>query len=148
MAVSQEKGTLVVRKRAEKRSYKDRREYLIAVVRKRRKMIRGMAIKYKGGCCQVCGYNRCQEALELHHLDSSQKEFNISQYGHSRSWERVKRELDKCVLVCANCHRELHVKSQLPRETVVEKVGFFREALSEVVPERRVILSEAPTSNI
>lgn len=66
-----------------------------------------MAIEYKGGRCQLCGYNKYQGALDLHHIDRYQKEFSISDNGHSRSWERVKRELDKCILVCANCHREV-----------------------------------------
>jgi len=67
-----------------------------------------MAIEYKGGRCILCGYDKCQEALEFHHTDSSQKDFGVSQDGLTRSWERVKNELDKCIMVCANCHRELH----------------------------------------
>lgn len=92
------------------RTYKDRREYLIAAVSKRRKKVRQMAIDHKGGSCQICGYNKCIEALEFHHIDSLQKDFNISAKGHSRSWVRVKAEIEKCMLVCANCHREIHVK--------------------------------------
>lgn len=95
--------------RVDKRTYSDRREYIIKAVSKRRKLIKQKAIDYKGGQCQICGYKKYQGALELHHLDPNNKHFGIGQYGHSRSWERVKRELDKCVLVCANCHRELSV---------------------------------------
>ena len=67
-----------------------------------------MAIEYGGGKCMLCDYNRCSDALEFHHKNSSKKEFSVSQSGLTRSWERVKNEIDKCVLVCANCHRELH----------------------------------------
>ena len=67
-----------------------------------------MAITYKGGKCQCCGYNRCLGALEFHHIDPSSKDFGISSKGYTRSWDKVKSELDKCVLVCANCHREIH----------------------------------------
>ena len=74
------------------RSYRDRRQYLIAAVNKRRKRIRRMAIEYKGGQCQVCGYNRCIEALEFHHNNSSTKDFSISERGYTRSWEKVKEE--------------------------------------------------------
>jgi len=77
-------------------------------VDRRRKAIKQKAIAYKGGQCSICSYNRCSEALEFHHPDPSQKEFNIASSGHSRSWERVQTELDKCVLVCCRCHRELH----------------------------------------
>lgn len=92
----------------DKRQYKSRREYLIKAVYARRKRIRVMAVEYKGGKCQQCGYDKCIDALEFHHINPDQKDFNISSKGHSRSWVRVKAELDKCVLLCANCHRELH----------------------------------------
>lgn len=69
-----------------------------------------MAIEYKGGRCMICGYCKCPEALEFHHEDSTKKDFGVSQDGLTRSWERVKKELNKCILICANCHRELHVK--------------------------------------
>lgn len=59
--------------------------------------------------CQLCGYSRCIEALEFHHKDSSEKDFNISQARTSRrNRSVVLSELKKCILVCANCHREIH----------------------------------------
>jgi len=93
------------------RTYADRREYLIAAVHKRRKKIRQLAVEYKGGQCEKCGYNRCIEALEFHHSNSSGKDFSISEKGYTRSWDAVKEELNKCVLLCANCHREIHASS-------------------------------------
>ena len=92
------------------RRYIDRRQYLIKAVHKRRKKVRQLAIDYKGGQCQRCGYNRCIEALEFHHDNSSGKDFSISEKGYTRSWSKVKEELDKCILLCANCHREIHAK--------------------------------------
>jgi hypothetical protein len=76
-------------------------------VQKRRDKIKQMAIEYKGGCCSICGYNKCIKALDFHHLDRTKKEFGIAKNGFTRSWERVKAELDKCILVCSNCHREI-----------------------------------------
>jgi hypothetical protein len=64
------------------------------------------AIKYKGGSCQICGYNKCVRALSFHHLDRSHKDFGIG--GISRSWNAILLELDKCILLCANCHAEVH----------------------------------------
>jgi transcription elongation factor Elf1 len=90
------------------RKYSDRRKYMIEAVSKRRKKIREMAIEYKGGKCFFCGYNKCPQALEFHHNESNEKDFGISAKGYTRSWDRVKKELDKCTLVCANCHREVH----------------------------------------
>jgi hypothetical protein len=116
---------------AEKRKYKDRSTYLIQAVQRRREKVRQMAVEYKGGGCEVCGYNRCIEALEFHHLDPTQKDFGISAKGYSRSWEKVKREIEKCVLLCANCHREFHAgKLQLSQVTVIEKSDEFREAFA------------------
>ena len=92
----------------EKRKYADRREYLIKAVQRRRKKIRQLAINYKGGCCQICGYNKCPEALEFHHLGSGGKDFGISDKGYTKSWSKIKAELDKCILLCSNCHREIH----------------------------------------
>lgn len=102
--------------RVDVRTYADRREYIIKAVAKRRRAIKSKAIEYKGGKCQLCSYDKYPGALELHHLDPSQKEFGIGKKGYSRSWEKVKTELDKCILVCANCHRE--VTAGLHRELV------------------------------
>ena len=79
-------------------------------VKLKRKNIKLQAIEYKGGKCEVCGYNRCVDALEFHHIDPSQKDFSISRDGNTRSWDKIKDELDKCVLLCSNCHREEHAK--------------------------------------
>lgn len=91
----------------EPRSYAERREYFIMAVSRRRRKVKERAIEYLGGQCKICGYCRYQGALDFHHIDPATKDFGIGQYGHSRSWERVKEELDKCMLVCANCHREI-----------------------------------------
>jgi ribosomal protein L30E len=63
-------------------------------------------VEYKGGCCQICGYKTCLKALELHHIDPNQKEFVIS--GITKSWNKIKTEIEKCILVCSNCHQEIH----------------------------------------
>lgn len=65
-------------------------------------------VEYKGGACQICNYNRCQDALDFHHLDPSEKDFTIANYKGKILNDTIKKELDKCILVCANCHREIH----------------------------------------
>ena len=77
-------------------------------VDKKRKKLKQDSIEYKGGKCQCCGYNRSHWALEFHHLDPQEKDFHLSKGGHTRSWEKVKEELNKCILVCSNCHSEIH----------------------------------------
>lgn len=92
----------------DKRTYADRREYLIKAVAERRRKLKEMVIEYKGGKCKLCDYDRYAGAFDLHHLDPSQKEFGLSVRGLTRSWEKIKAEADKCILLCANCHREIH----------------------------------------
>ncbi len=122
--VAVKKGVIL----SDKRRYSDRREYLIEAVRKRRKKVRQMAIDYKGGKCEICGYRRCPEALEFHHPEETGKDFGISNKGYTRSWRRILKEIEKCHLLCVNCHREVHSKLQLPREIVDEKSGEIKEA--------------------
>jgi len=92
----------------DKRKYSDRAEYLKKAVAKRRKELRHKAIIYKGNKCSICGYNKCIDALEFHHTDETNKKFGLSQKGMTRSWNKISLELDKCILVCSNCHREIH----------------------------------------
>ena len=90
------------------RTYADRAEYLKRAVAKRRKTLRQKAVDYGGGKCRVCGYKKCIGALSFHHKDPSQKDFGLSTRGMTRSWEKMQKEIDKCILVCANCHAEIH----------------------------------------
>ena len=80
----------------------------IEAVQKRREKLKELAVEYKGGKCQCCGYNNYIGALEFHHINSSEKDFGIAEKGYTRSFESVKKELDKCILVCSNCHKEIH----------------------------------------
>jgi len=115
----------------DKRKYADRAEYLKKAVVKRRKNIRKMAVEYKGKSCAICGYNECFKALEFHHLHKDGKDFGITAKGYTRSWNNFKRELDKCILLCANCHREVHEGvTQLSRAIGIEKRGELSGSLS------------------
>jgi hypothetical protein len=62
-------------------------------------------VEYKGGKCCICGYNQCDAALDFHHLRD--KAFTISR-ARSRSLNNLKKEADKTILVCRNCHAEIH----------------------------------------
>ena len=66
------------------------------------------AVAAMSGLCIGCGLNEPVDALEFHHLDPATKEFGISTEGIPRRWDEIEAELTKCVLVCANCHREVH----------------------------------------
>jgi hypothetical protein len=76
---------------------------------RKRTTVKLRAIAYKGGRCQKCGYNKCKRALSFHHVKGSEKRFGIG--GKlSRTWTELQKELDKCILLCANCHMESHCK--------------------------------------
>lgn len=72
---------------------------------KRKKVL----VEKLGGACQICGYSRNLAALEFHHVDPSGKSMNLDSRSLSNSsMVRILAELNKCVLLCANCHREVH----------------------------------------
>lgn len=95
-------------KKKDTRTYADRSDYLKHAVAERRKKLRMMSIEYGGGECKLCGYKKSSRALSFHHKDPDQKDFGLSARGLTRSWEKIQKELDKCVLLCANCHMEVH----------------------------------------
>jgi len=102
--------------RKEKRTYADRAVYMRMAVKRRRKNLREMARASQGNKCKICGYKKCQRALSFHHIDPSKKEFDLSSKGLTRSWEKIQLEIKKCILVCANCHMEIHDGiTQLPK---------------------------------
>lgn len=62
-----------------------------------------------GDSCSICGYDRCSAALEFHHVDASVKEQTPSKLVNNYSTiERMLEEVNKCILLCSNCHREIH----------------------------------------
>jgi 5-methylcytosine-specific restriction endonuclease McrA len=80
--------------------------------KRRRRNIQAREIKRRlldllGGSCEYCGYDKCAAALEFHHVDPKSKRFSISMNFHL-PWEVLVGEANKCVIACANCHREVH----------------------------------------
>jgi 5-methylcytosine-specific restriction endonuclease McrA len=76
--------------------------------RKRKKNL----VQLAGGKCQICGYDKTVEALHFHHINPKEKNFGISAAGITRSLKEQKSEIQKCILLCANCHIELHAESK------------------------------------
>jgi uncharacterized ferredoxin-like protein len=74
-----------------------------------RRNMKLQAIKLLGGRCSMCGYNKCADALEFHHPNPNIKEFKLGS-GNTMSWKDYKQEALKCILVCSNCHKEIHSK--------------------------------------
>ena len=72
-----------------------------------RRSMKLQAVKLLGGKCCKCGYNKCIDALEFHHENQDEKEFKLGS-GNTMSWKDYKSEAMKCILVCSNCHKEIH----------------------------------------
>ncbi len=67
-------------------------------------------MEYMGSECQICGYNRCLSGLEVHHIDPAGKTLEFSRIGRDNNQQKYRNEINNtpCILLCANCHREVH----------------------------------------
>ncbi len=93
----------------------------VEAVGRRRRVIKRTLVEEAGGKCVICGYSRCQRALQFHHLDPASKEFHLGHAGHCRSLTRSRAEARKCVLLCANCHAEVEAGLiEMPLNSPVE----------------------------
>jgi len=88
------------------------------LVNNRRFLVREKSVAYLGSKCSLCNYSKCLDALEFHHKNPKEKDFQISG-NHCRKWETIQKELDKCVLLCSNCHQETHI--QLVKQKKLER---------------------------
>lgn len=73
-----------------------------------RHVLKEECVSYKGGKCIRCGYHKCLAAFDFHHRDLREKDMQISSFRNRKMTDKTKHELDKCDLLCANCHREIH----------------------------------------
>jgi adenylate cyclase class IV len=73
-------------------------------VRERKRLL----VAYKGGECERCFNTFHENVFDFHHFDHTQKLFGVSQNNMQRSMSALLAEADKCFLLCANCHREVH----------------------------------------
>lgn len=92
-------------------------------------------IESMGGKCAICGYNKRGGAFDIHHIDPNEKEISFGSIrANPQSWNKIVEELRKCVLLCANCHREVHSGiTELP-----ESLPNFNEKFAEY-RERNII---------
>ncbi len=100
----------------------------------RRLQLKERAIALLGGKCVICGYDKCPAAFDFHHMDPTQKDFVISS---KMSWEAIVEELKKCVLVCANCHREINVGWH-PGYLLSDEGGSYGEDFDETSSEDEI----------
>jgi transposase len=103
-------------------SYRCKRCRVEATVR-RRHLLKRILVEEAGGKCILCGYSRCNRALEFHHLDPKAKEFELGYRGCTRSLASLRAEASKCVLLCSNCHAEVEAgMTAVPLNSVPDAV--------------------------
>jgi len=93
------------------------------------------AIEYKGGACSVCGYNKYIGSLHFHHVYPETKSFNIGEI-NVRKFDLIVDELDKCILVCSNCHGEIHAGLIDAEKIFIAQKTLFPKYVKEVQPEK------------
>ena len=96
---------LKTRSRTKLHEEQKRKKNVVGVVSWRQRTKQKL-VELHGGKCNVCGYNKCVRNLHFHHKDPSKKEFSIT--AQTKSFERLELEASKCVLLCSNCHGEVH----------------------------------------
>lgn len=115
------------RKYTYKREGKSKTRCNSCYTRRSRALARVRAYAYKGNKCLVCGYDRCMENLHFHHVNPEEKLFDVGT-NINLSWERVKNELDKCVVLCSIHHTELHV-GLIDTDDVINLENIRRQAM-------------------
>jgi len=80
--------------------------------KQRRERVKKYVNNYKlSKGCAICGYRKCAEALVFHHIDNGNKKFDVASVAkNGANVGRIKNEIDKCMVLCSNCHAELHTK--------------------------------------
>lgn len=80
-----------------------------------RHSIKKQLVEYKGGKCEICGYDKSIWAMQFHHINPEDKDFELStKYNNGvADMQKLYKEVDKCRLLCANCHFEEHEKELL-----------------------------------
>lgn len=78
-----------------------------------RRLIKKKAVMHKGNQCYCCKQSFPLTVYDFHHLNPSEKDFSLGDKTSTVKWDKVEKEIDKCILVCANCHRMIHSKDIL-----------------------------------
>ncbi len=102
---SRDKG---LRKKYDREWFQKNKERLFKMRKERQKKIKIELINLLGGKCNKCGYNKCISELDFHHKKNKGKEDNVSFFLYRGYLKKAKKEAKKCILLCSNCHRELH----------------------------------------
>ena len=114
------------------------KKQMVIYVSERRRQIKQLVIEAFDSKCCVCNYNKFPGALEFHHINPEEKEFKISRM-LTRSFKETVKELKKCILVCANCHREIHSGiTQIPADAkkLSDNFEITKEKIKEITKNK------------
>lgn len=104
-------------------------------VKNSRQRLKARLLYVAGEKCAICGYDKCASALEFHHLNPNEKDFTLATNANIATVKALE-EIKKCILVCANCHREIHANliddSQLFSSYSEEKAIEVLEELNNI----------------
>lgn len=98
---------------------------------KRRQYRKNKATEAFGGQCCFCGYNRCNKAFDFHHVYPEQKKFELCS-SWRLNWDEIVIELSKCIMVCRNCHAEIH-QGLIGDEMILEKFVLTEGYISSIL---------------
>jgi hypothetical protein len=111
------------RKAYHRKWYQKNRKKRIGQIRKysdaRRIKLKKLFVEQLGGKCSICGYNKCFKALDFHHTEDNKEGTIAIMISQGNSLIKISKEVKKCVLLCANCHREKHY--------ILEQIALGRE---------------------
>lgn len=110
----------------------------VSEYRRRRKI---NLIKVCGSKCNLCGYDKAISALEFHHLNQTEKDYGIASNGTCHDLEKDLTETKKCILVCANCHREIH-EDLYPLSFLEEKQIYDEEYANQLRQEKQDLIGK------
>lgn len=117
--------------------YQQKNAYKVIKARRLNKL---ELIQYKGGKCEQCGYNKPYVSVyHFHHINPEEKDFAISKHSN-RNLDSLKKEVDKCQLLCSNCHHELHdtLNEQKLNKSIEELLSLSEEQLQKRAERRKV----------
>lgn len=95
-------------------------------------------LRVAGNKCNLCGYDKAISALEFHHIDPTQKEYSIASKGTCHNIQKDLLEVKKCILVCSNCHREIH-ENQHSQQSLWKKQIYEEEVAKELTTLKKDI---------
>lgn len=118
-----------------------RREQNRKSEKNRRDRNKQIVLEAKKAGCKVCGYNKCPDSIDFHHVNPNTKELKLSDAWRFWSAGKLQKELDKCITICANCHREIHYNER-------NNINIEQEVKDILEATDKLIATSKPHSNL